>query len=595
MGVFLMPFFLFVPGYALTFFFRWIHGFFERTAFSIILSVSSGVIMSVLCAAFGLPLAPSFLILLLLCIACLFFPKKKTAVLLSEWEASPKKEKRLFAFFLFISILAGVFAATPHFHYPWPIHGDEWWQVGTVQNLMEGRPINTHPYFFDELTNDKPGFSSYIAALLGAGGIDPIGGWAFLPAINVFLISFVGSLLLYAITRKGLLAGAFPVLLMAIRSNAYILGWWFFVPSTFGLFFVLAAFLSLPFWRKELSGFPFAFVLFAALFLVYAPLGIFSLIILLPFSIPYRSVLAYARKHAFLFSVVFFAMIAIVVGGIYIATTISPYREYWIVNPSLPPPVIQAFFVPRAATLHLSSGSGLFDTVPFILLFAAAAGCIGMKKEPWKRAICFGAILGVLNVLLAYVLGVSFLLFHQRAFYVLGILAAVLASSGVSLLFDEFRESRYAKRISLPRKRAVGVLFLLCFGFLLFSGYFALPNGTLLYHLVEQEDLTAMAWLVKHHEEFGNMTVVANQAVGTLITPFTRMRSKISFLTAQNAAAAINPQDILAAEEPDCGKKEESIIHLKGDLVYAKSPQSCPFLKEVYAAPRVFIYLFRKT
>lgn len=594
MGITLMPLFLFVPGFALSFLFQWICGFFERAAFSIILSVSLGVVVSVLFAMFGLPLASSFLILLAGCVALLFFSRKKALVFFSEWKILPRQQKRFFVFFLVISILAGVFAAAPHFRYPWPIHGDEWWQVGTVQNLMEGKPINTHPYFFDELTNDKPGFSGYIAGLLGAGGIDPIDGWVFLPAVNMFLISFVGSLLLYAITRKGLLAGAFPILLMAIRSNAYILGWWFFVPSTFGLFFVLAAFLSLPFWRNTLSGFAFAFVLFAALFLVYAPLGLFSLIILLPFSIPYRSVLAYARNHVFLFSVVFFAMIAIVVGGIYIATTISPYREYWIVNPSLPPPVIQAFFVPRAATLHLSSGSGLFDTVPLILLFAAAVGCIGIKKEPWKRVVCFGALLGVLNVLLAHVLGVSFLLFHQRAFYALGILAAVLASSGVSLLFDEFRESRYAKRISLPRKRAVGILFLLCFGFLLFSGYFALPNGTLLYHLVEQEDLTAMAWLVKHREEFGNMTVVANQAVGTLITPFTRMKSKISFLTAQNAAAAIDPRDILAAEEPDCRKKEESIIRLKGDLIYAKSPQSCQFLKELYASPRVFIYLYKK-
>lgn len=595
MGIFLIPFFLFLPGYALTFLFQWIHGFFKRIAFSIILSISSGVIISFLCAALGLPLVPFFVFFLAVCAVYLIFLRTKRSIFFLEWNALVKKERWLFAFFLTLSVFAGIFIATPHFHYPWPIHGDEWWQVGTVQNVIEGRALNTHPYLLNELTNNKPGFSSYIAALFGAGGIDPISGWTFLPAANVFLISLIGSLLLYELTKKTLAAGVFPILLIALRSNAYILGWWFFVPSTFGLLFVLAAFLSVSLWKKTFSGLVFAFILFAALFLVYAPLGLFSLIALLPFFIPYRSIALYAREHTLSFLLILCACVAIIAGGIYIATTISPYREYWTINSFLPPAIIQAFFVPRGATFHFSLGSGLFDTVPLILLLAAAVGCANIIKEPWKRALCFGTFLGILNVWLSYALGVSFLLFHQRTFYLVGTLAAVLASLGVSLLFDNFQKSQYATRASSLWKKTIGILFLLCFGSILFWGYFIPPNGTLLYHLVEKEDVTAMEWLVKHRDELGTKTVIANQVVGTLITPFTRMISKISFLTAQNVAETINPQDILTAEEPDCKKKEESIIRLGGDLIYAKSPQSCPFLKEIYSSPRVFIYLYPAT
>ena len=596
MGVFIVILFLFIPGYFFSLLFPWIRGFFSRIGYSIALSISLGVIVSFLCATLRFPIGISFLIFhITTAILFFLFFKDRTRIIVSEWRELHRRQKNFFLLFLVLSFAAGIFIAAPHFGYWWPIHGDEWWQVGTVQNVMEGKSLNTNPYLFNYFMNDKPGFSSYIGALMSVGMMDPIRTWPFLPAVNVFLITFVGSLFLFERTKKLLPAVAFPIFLIALRSNAYTLGWWFFVPSLFALFFVLVLFLSLSLWRGTRSGFLFAFLLFGALFLVYAPLGLFSLIALLPFLISYRSVLAYARTRVFLFLSALFAIIAIVVGGIYIATAISPYREYWIVNSFLPRPVIQAFFVPLAATSHFSSGSGLLGTVPFILLFAAGVGCIGIKKEPWKRAMCFGAFFGILNVFFAYAFGVSFLLFHQRTFYIFGVLAATLASSGVSLLFSEFRESRYAKHISLSRTRVIGVLFFLCFGFLLFSGYFTLPNGTLLYHLVEKEDLTAMAWLVKHRDEFGTMTVIANQVVGTLITPFTRMKSKISFLTAQNVAATINSQDILTAEEPNCEKKEKSIIRLEGDLIYAKSPQLCPFLKEIYTSPRVFIYLYSHT
>ncbi len=596
MGVFIVILFLFLPGYFFSLLFPWIRGFFSRIGCSIALSISLGVIVSFFFAALRFPIGISFLIFHIATVILLFlFFKSRTRVIVSEWRELHRRQKNFFLLFLALSFAAGVFIAAPHFGYWWPIHGDEWWQIGTVQNVMEGKSLNTNPYLFNDFMNDKPGFSSYLGALMSVGKMDPIRAWPFLPAVNVFLIALVGSLFLFEKTKKLLPAAAFPIFLVALRSNAYTLGWWFFVPSLFALFFVLALFLSLSLWRGTRSGFLFVLLLFGALFLVYAPLGLFSLFALLPFSIRYKILFESIREHIFFSLLLFLMCAALIVGGIYVATMISPYREYWTLSPIFfSSPIIQAFFVPFSATFHFSLGNGFFNIVSPFLLFFALLGCLHMKKDPWKRGICFGVLLGALNIFFGYIFGISFLLFHQRMFYVVGILLTICASIGVSLLYEQLQKMWNMKNIPLFRRRVTGIFFVFLIGFFLFSGYFTLPNGTLLYHLVENEDLAAIAWLTAHHQELGDMTVVANQVVGTLITPFTRMKSKISFLTSQNIGANINPEDVLAAEETDCKKKEESIIRLGGNLIYAKSPQSCTFLETLYSSPRAFIYLYKK-
>ncbi len=595
MGILLiLPFFL-IPGYLITLFLPRVRGFYDRVGFSLALSISLHVVMSVIFVVLSLPLPVAFFIWNVLLSATLIIVlKKRVFLFVKEWKELKKKGMIFVVLLLFISILAGGFISLVHKGYPWAIHADEWWQVGTVQNVIEGRSLNTHPYLFNEFSNDKPGFSSFVGMMSRAAGVDPVEGWQYMPAINVFFISFVGSLLIFGRTKSFSAGMLFPIFLVALRSNAYSLGWWFFVPSMFALFFVLILFLTVSLWTRHIREFFFACLVFSALSLVYFPFAMLSFLCFLPFL--FSRMREYKWK-LFLYLGLFF----LAIGGISVAEWISPYREFWrmIDGVSLPfslpqSAFIQTFFVPLSATFHFAGETGFFGTVPFLLVLIGVAGVFFLKSDSWMRGVKWGILWGAGIVFLGMITGVSFLVFYQRSFYFLGILIAVSGTMGIIFLTERIR--LFWNKEKLPAVwRNVGMFFLMVAIFLfLFNNYFVLPSGAGLYTLVNTDDLVALRWLKENKEKFNGMTVVANQSVGTLITPFTRLPSKVSFLTSQNASALINPAGLMVEEEGDCGKKEKILITLNSNIMYAKKSQECTFLKEIYRNPSTFIYLYKK-
>lgn len=582
MGFFLVVLTLVLPGYLISLFIPSLRGFFARVAYSLVFSVAFGVVISTVFAAFQIQIGASFLIGNAGAVCVLgFLGRGKLHTLFSEWKETKKREKAFFVFCFTLAVLAGIFVAFPHLNYKWPIHADEWWQVGTVQNVMEGRSLNTNPYLFDSFVNDKPGFSSYLAGVFAAGGVDPLQAWAYLPAFNVFLICFFASLALFSESKRFLAAGILPILLVALRSNAYSLGWWFFVPSTFSLLFVVALLFFIPHWRESFRGVLAACLIFAALALVYLPYALLLFLILLPSMV----------KHIVRYRAAFFSALAIIAGGgMYVASILSPYREYWNVarGISLPSflsasPIIQAFFVPLGATFHVTTGSVFLDVVVLPLLLLAAFGVMRLARYAWGLGMRTGIILGIANILLGIFLGVSFLVFYERTFYFVGIMIAIAAALGIQWI-----------KLRLEKKRILFSTVLVAFLFTLFFGYFTPPQGTYLYYLVHDEDLAAVAWLNAHRAEFKGMAVLADEGTGTLITPFTRLPSKISLLTSQNISALINAEDVTILGEKDCSKKEKSMIRLGTQILYAHMPQECPFLKALYESPHVFLYLYSR-
>jgi hypothetical protein len=476
--------------------------------------------------------------------------------------------------------------------YPWAIHADEWWQIGIVQNVIEGKSLNINPYLFNDFSNDKPGFSSYIAMLLGATGIDPVKAWPYTPALSVFLISFVGSSFIFVRTKSFLAGMLFPIFLVALRSNAYSLGWWFFVPSMFALFFVLVIFFTSSLWTRHLSEFFWACLIFSALALVYFPFAIILFLSFLP------AILKNVRKRQIRL-LMCMGMFFLILAGVYVAESISPYSEFWRMADDISLPsflsqskIIQTFFVPLSATFHFAEKIGFFSTVPILLFVSALVGFFLTRKDDWMENIRFGFLIGMVMLLFGIFTGVSFLVFYQRLFYFVGIIVAILGTMGVVLSVEKIRLLWDKARFSVLW-RNVAIFFLMATFFLvLFNKYFILPNGAGLYELVNKDDLAALLWLKENSGRFNGMAVVANQAVGTLVTPFTRLQSKISFLTSQSAGALINPAGLMVEEEGECGKKEKTLMDLGAKILYAKKPQECPFLEEIYRNPSVFIYLY---
>ncbi|GEM_PF-2013662 len=593
MGFFFVVLAFFLPGYLISLLLPRVRGLSERIGLSIATSISFGVVVSVVFAVVRLPLAEAFFISsVIVSIILAMIARKKLSVIREEWRDAKKKEKAFVAAIFFLSILAGVFIALPHKGYPWAIHADEWWQIGTVQNVIEGKPLNTHPYLFNEFSNHKPGFSSYIAMVSRAAGIDPVEGWPLMPAINMFLVSFVGSLLLFGRTKRFSAGIALPVFLVALRSSAYSLGWWFFVPSIFALFFTLVLFLSSSLWTKNLREFFWACLVFGALALVYFPFAILSFLCFLPLFLK-------DLKERWMKLSMCAGLLLLAAGGIYFGVSISPYREFWRIASDISLPsfllqseIVQAFFIPLSATFHFAGTIGFFSTVPLLLFTLGIIGFFSLRSDRWAEGVRWGILWGTAIVLLGTVTGVSFLVFYQRSFYFLGIMIALSAAMGIVWITGTIRLFWDNRQLPAAWRSVVVFFFAATIVLFLFNGYFILPAGAGLYELVNRDDLAALRWLKENKYQFNGMAVVSNQSVGTILTPFTRLSSKVSFLTSQNAGALINPAGLMVEEEGKCENKETMLVDLGAGIVYAKKPQECPFLKEVYRNPSVFIYLY---
>ena len=585
MSIFAIPFLLIFPGYLITIFLSSISGFFKRLAFSVVLSVSLEVVLSYLLVFFNSSLIHYFLLLMtgiILILLVLGWKLESSAglkgngitnkgmtkimVIVKEWKALQKKEKIFFVVILTLSLAVGIFVFYPHFQYLWPIHADEWWDVSAVESVLQGRPLNTNPYLLTPYPDYKPGFTSLLAGVF-SGGIEPVKAWAYLPALNLFMISFIVSLLLYDKTKNFWVAGLVPLFLAAIRSNAYVLGWWFFVPSMFALLFVLFLLLTVEDLLKNFwSGLVIVGVISASLGLVYLPFLGFLFLSFIPL-IP---------KLFQRFPVVFIIVLFLVIISIITLLFLSPYKSFW---PQSAPLLLKSFFVPIDATPAMIKFLGFFKVVPIVLFLLAICGFWFLRKTNWSKSLLTAGIMGLVFLLIIYFGGISFLAFYQREFYFLGVVVAILASVGCGTFLLK------VKMPNILRWFAAALVI-----FMIFWGYFNLPGGTLLYYLVTPADFKALTWL-KSQSNLQNMRVLSNAFTGTIVTPLSGLPVAVAGLTSQGVGIG---NDLMQSSSffntTNCTIKKNIMIVFNAQIVYGNIPQNCSFLKEVYAKDGIFIY-----
>ncbi|MGC9603104.1 MAG: hypothetical protein ABSF47_01385 [Minisyncoccia bacterium] len=578
------PLIFLLPGYAITLAMPWVRRAIARLGYALVTSVALGVVVSSGAAYAKFPLGAS-LFASLVAVTLLFglaFRRRITQVA-EEWRDMARAEWLFLGFALLIAVAAAVFIAVPHFNYPWPSHGDEWWSVGTVQNLLSGKSINTHPYLPIDFPDYKPGFYSYIASVLNLVGADPVSSWAFLPALNVFLVSFVASLFLFGQTKRSFAGLLLPVFLVALRSDINILGWWFFVPSMFAFFFILPLLFGMRDWLRSSSGLGWAALALGALFLVYLPFGVLAV-----FALALSAVFILDKRRRIFMLVVILFLIA---AGVVMGMALSPYQVYWqIANFHFSSPLaekfVSSFFVPAGATVpdprHAFLG---FLGLPILVLAVIGAWCV--RKEKWMYGVLTAFAMGALNLVLLWITDVSFLVFYQRNFYLLGVMAAVLAVFGLDWLIGKTMAIRFFKNIVAARFLVPIIITAVAICWM-FAGYFKLPAGAQLYYLVDRENLAATQWL-RAQPELKGKTVLADEFTGSIITPLTGLYSKLSLLTSQNIQSVINPLDSLFFLK-SCDIKKDIIRRLAADIVYSRMPLDCPFLKEIYSSTSTFIY-----
>jgi hypothetical protein len=568
----------------------WVRDTASRIAFSLVTNITLGVVISFAIAFFKLSMYTVFpLFLSLLLIGGVYMLRMRVhEIVLGVMDTSRDEWKRV-VISAFLSLLAAFFIFIPHRNYEWPIHADEWWTIGTIQNVGEGRGLNIHPYTFQSLVNDKPGFSSYIAGSLGLVRADPVRAWPYLPSINIFLVSFITSLLMFRHTRNKWVSWCVPFFFAALRSNIFMLGWWFFVPAMFSFVLLVPFFLSFSDWRESTRGIVWASTVFLALSLIYLPYAVIVGIIAL---LSLRKKIFEKRKIYIVALVLCVAMI------VKLGFLMSPYKEYWKMSgvPHLYGVVaqyIQAFFVPIQATI---SPAGIFlnltDVISILLIPFSILGLFLSRKEGWSLMLAWGVVICGVNLLFIWFFQISFMMFHQRAFYLFSVLMAPFAAVGAAYIFEWIFLTSFLKNFGRWKIPAIAVLGGMVF-FSLFSGYFILPQGTYLFPLVNTENAIAMQWL-KDNEELKGMRVVSNTAPGSVITPLTRLVSKVNMHTTQTVAASISMEEFNTLNVGTCEEKKTYITKMEGDIVYSPIPQLCEFLEKIYETQNVFIYRVHK-
>lgn len=574
-----------LPGYALSLYFPFARGAMVRLGVALTSGMSLGVVAATVLAYARIPIVPWWVGILAAATVALCIPARdRVKEIGNEWREISRRDLTFLGVVCALSLGAAFLAFTPHYDYAWPIHADEWWGVGTVMNVLEGKGLDTHPYLFTDFANGKPGYTSYLTALIGSAGADPVAAWSVLPAANLFLAVFVGALALFMASGNAFVAGMLPIFVAALRSNAYTLGWWFLVPSMVGLLFLIPLLFSFSERTRVISAWWWRGLVFAGLALVYPPLAVIAAI---PMAVMVLVGAHRKRLVGFLFFLVF-------VLGVAWGAAVSPYRTYWDFPgaPTVPAPLsgfIQAFFVPVEGTLHLVAYRDPLIVVGIPTLLFALLGLWFVRRTRWAWPLGLGALLMVANFALIMFADMSFALFHQRALYLLGVMAALLAPFGVWGIVQTL--GRYAEG-DTGGKWAWTVPLGLGLLAVMFFNYFEMRDGTKLYYPVARGDVATMEQLKA--PAFEGMTVVADPFPGTVVPQFTRLASKVSLLTDQSLTRFTASGVTMSLSAGDCVAKREFLVRMDADLVYTRFPQSCPFLREIYRAEGIFIYMTEK-
>lgn len=461
-------------------------------------------------------------------------------------------EKNDFYFLIFcflLSLIGGFFNLLPHYEYKWPIHNDEWWIFGIAKNIKDGMSINSHPYHFDYFFNFKPGSSIFIAYFDSFYNIE---NWSFFPFFNVFLISFLGSIYLYYFLERNFIALLWPVFFTFLRSNAYFLGFWFFVPFTFSFLFILPLLFYSLYEKKDKK---IIFTSLISLALTYLPYLTFLTPLI--FAIDFQKILrAFKIFLIFIFLLFLFFL------------KFSPYKFYW--EDKIP--LLSSFFVPITATIHPLHYKDIFIVLPLPLALLALIYFLRYRNI----FILTLFLILTMNYLLILLFNVSFATFHQRSIYLLSFLCAFLSVPGFYVITQTL-----SSKISLW----IILVFVLIFNFLT---YFKTPYAANIYYLLTPYDEFALQWL--KNQNLKDKKVFSDFYTGTFIGPITRLYTYFSLINFQERGI----KDYNLFFTLPCDKKLEILKELNPDIIYSKLKQDCEFLEEIYSNEKVFLYLPKK-
>ena len=450
----------------------------------------------------------------------------------------------------------------PAISYPYPVHADEWAHLSQGIYIMEkGRLPAANPYTGKPYRDIESGFHAFIAEFFTMTGLDPVLNYKFLPVIFIILIILSLIIALEALTKNfyiGLIASLF---LLSVRNNINIMGLWFFLPMTLGIF-ILFIFYSLLFSRGPKS----MLILFYILSIFVYPLAtmIITFTLLLEFIINKSW-----RKHPLLYALYSLPFIA---GFIFLMRLLD-----WRIS-SLKSFIIYNYGWTTGHEVQYS----LYNLYPWFGILFAVAGLYFIWKK-YNKSIISWSLFCILPIITYTFMKFSLFVPYQRGLLYFLIGLAPLSAIGLYHTFAYLGSILKKKYLIIPL-----IIILSCaMLFYAFNGYQIVQDGTYRpYLLINDNDYQALLWL---GQNYNNLKLIAPWDVTFAVYPVSKNR--VMAVPASNLAAGdIDDAVQFYSDGTSCSYKKKILDSHNVSIIYSRTPVICQGFNLIYSQSGVYIY-----
>lgn len=406
-------------------------------------------------------------------------------------------------------VLIFIFLAvyTPHYVNPFPVHIDEW------HHISEAIKLKNHDYSLG-WNSTEIGFHFILMALSYL--VDLVMFYQFLPAIWAVITCLILFFVIYKKTESNFYIALFSMLFYAsLKSNVNLLGIWFFTPLTFAIPFI---FLYVYFYTEGLEKQNKKFLIISLIIMaLLIPVHSISVLFALPFLIIY-TLINYKS-----------------------AIKQWKYLSLFLIIPVLG--IIFYSYINRIGILKSIS-----EIIQF-LQFKHGWGVLELNNSPFEIYSLLGyifAIIGVISIFLFYknykkyipyllwpvTLIISIIIFrlsevsylspYQRNLYYFAISLPFL--SAIGLYYSMKFLNKHIGKIDINEKyipylkKTIDVILILLVFFFIYRAYFEIPENTLLYKLIDNNDYHALKFL----EKYPDAVVLASPSISEAIYPISK-------------------------------------------------------------------------
>lgn len=449
--------------------------------------------------------------------------------------------------------------------YPFPLHGDEWTHLAQGIYIIEERTLpKVNPYVGWKHHDLEPGFNVLIAQFFILTGLDPLFNYQFLPMIFMIIYTLIIYVFVSRVSNNkyiGLLSIPF---FFALKNNINILGVWFFVPLTLGIFFIFS-YLYL-FISKQ---YVLSMIIFLTSIFTYPLAGVIILITTICYMVVEHAMHIKQRKWHYIKQMKwhYLIIICIIIAFVFLAANVPWLHEKIIFR--------------EGWTKGFEKIYTIFEIYGIIgTIFAIIGAFIALHKRYNKVLLILPAIF-LLNVVFFMIFKFTYLIPYQRSvFYLILSLVPLSAIALFHFLYIVWQSTK-------SRKLAIVLISTIIIAVLVFPfhDYYTIKDVRFkIYHFVTQNDYDALKWIEQNYGIKDRIIVPWDASFG--VYPISRI--KVLAMPESNLQVGNINEIVAFYRSNDCRFKQNFSYDLsdtvKLHVIYSRQKIECPKFMEVYSS-----------